>query len=226
MRLEKNSLILEVFPAGTLGCNCSVIYEKNTGEAIIVDPGDDAELVRNFVKKKKLRVTMLLHTHAHFDHIGASEVLSSEFSCPLVLHEKDFGLYKMLPFQASLFGLSCKEPKPADRKLQDEESFGLISGCDSSSKKMREFLKTIHTPGHTEGSCSFYSDFFEEPILLSGDTLFKGSVGRTDLPGGDHQTLIRSIKNRMLVLPDETLCIPGHGMTTTVFREKKDNPFL
>lgn len=226
MRFEKDSLILESFPAGSLGCNCSVIYEKNTGEAIIVDPGDDAGLIRQFVKKKSLKVTMLLHTHAHFDHIGASEALGSEFSCPVILHEKDFGLYKMLPFQASLFGLSCAEPKEADRKLEDGESFGLHLEEQVGDKKMKAFLTTLHTPGHTEGSCSFYSEFFGEPLLLSGDTLFQGSVGRTDLPGGDHDTLIHSIKDRLLVLPEETLCIPGHGPSTSIYKEKKDNPFL
>lgn len=224
MFYEKDSLCLDSFPAGTLACNCTVIYEKKSREALIVDPGNDLQLILDYVSKNKLKVKSLLHTHAHFDHIGASEKLAQAFSCPLYLHEKDFLLYEMLPFQAQFFGMKADTPSSPPLKLNDEEFFGLE--LTEGTRKLKEFLKTLYTPGHTEGSCSFYTEFFDKPVLLSGDTLFKGSVGRTDLPGGDHDTLVKSIKTRLLTLPEETLCIPGHGPETVIYSEKRANPFL
>ena len=226
MKFIKDSLVLESFPVGTLACNCSIIYDDLSKEAIIVDPGNDVDFILSYVAKKKLIVKKLLHTHAHFDHIGASSTLSQKLNCPVFLHEDDFSLYKKLPLQALFFGTVCAIPKAADYKLHDEECFGLSLGSHLGEGKLVEFLKTLHTPGHTEGSCSFYSDYFDEPILLSGDTLFRRSVGRSDLPGGDGETLIHSIKTRILPLPSETICIPGHGPQTSLYEEAKENPFL
>lgn len=226
MEYQKGSLVLESFPVGSLACNCSVIYEKNSGAAIIVDPGNDLDLILKYVSSKSLKVKMLLHTHAHFDHIGASGSLSAKLGCPLLLHEEDFSLYKTLPMQALFFGQVCGPPKAPSRKIHDEEIFGLVLGNGEGEGKLTSFLKTLHTPGHTQGSCSFYTEYFGEPLLLSGDTLFKESIGRTDLPGGNSETIIRSIKNRLLTLPEETVCIPGHGPKTSIYKEKKFNPYI
>lgn len=227
MKYQKDSLVLDSFPVGTLACNCSIIYDNNSKDAIIIDPGNDPDLILKYVSDHALKVKVLLHTHAHFDHIGGSGRLSSELKCPVYLHPDDFFLYKMLPVQALFFGEVCGVPKAADHKIHDEELFGLVlKDSQGQGDKLVEFLKTLHTPGHTPGSCSFYSDYFDKPLLLSGDTLFKASIGRTDLPGGNQETLIHSIKSRILTLPEETLCIPGHGMSTSLYVEKKQNPFL
>lgn len=225
MRLTKDSLVLESFPVGTLSCNCSVIYDVKTREAIIIDPGNDLEFILSYVKKEKLKVGQLLHTHAHFDHIGASSALGEKLACPVLLHQGDLSLYKKLPFQAMFFGEVCSVPRDPDRMIHDEELFGFNQNPEGSGA-LRDFLKALHTPGHTEGSCSFYTEFFHEPLLLSGDTLFKGSIGRTDLPGGDHDTLVKSIRNRILPLPEETVCIPGHGPGTRIYEEVRSNPYF
>ncbi len=228
MKWEKNNLIMESFPVGTLACNCCIIYEKETREALIIDPGNDSDLILKFVAQKKLKVKSLLHTHAHFDHIGGSSFLSTELNCPVHLHTDDFFLHKALPLQAMYFGEKIPEPKPVDHIIRDEETFGLnLSNLvNPQESKLIPFLKTLHTPGHTPGSCCFYSEYFDEPLLLSGDTLFRESVGRTDLPGGDSHSLIKSIKNRIFPLTAETQCIPGHGPMTSIYHEKKHNQFL
>ena len=163
MKWEKNNLIMESFPVGTLACNCCIIYEKETREALIIDPGNDSDLILKFVAQKKLKVKSLLHTHAHFDHIGGSSFLSTELNCPVHLHTDDFFLHKALPLQAMYFGEKIPEPKPVDHIIRDEETFGLnLSNLvNPQESKLIPFLKTLHTPGHTPGSCCFYSEYFD-----------------------------------------------------------------
>lgn len=215
------NLKLETFSTGSLGCNCSILYSSATKEALIIDPGDNQETIVSKVEKLGITVKGLLHTHAHFDHIGASKDLKAKFNCPMYLHEGDKLLYQALPAQAMMFGRAPMLAGKVDSWLADEEEFSL------SDPELKNFLKTFHTPGHTQGSCCFYSEKVGElPILFAGDTLFQGSIGRTDLPGGDFNQIKKSIKDRLYRLPEESLVITGHGPSTTLFQEMRYNPFV
>lgn len=220
INLTKNSLRLVSFPVGNYACNCSILYSESTREAVIIDPGNDQELILKKIKELNIDVKKLLHTHAHFDHIGRSSNISEATKATMHLHKGDQFLYDMLPQQGLYFGEKIGTPKPIDSYLEDGETFSL------ADPEINTFLKTLHTPGHTPGSCCFYSEYFDTPHLFSGDTLFMQSIGRTDLPGGDGRLIIKSIKERLLVLPDETLVTPGHGPMTNILEEKKYNPFL
>ena len=228
MKSQKDqTLLVESFPVGTLRCNCSIIYSPQTLEAIIIDPGNDWQLVYHRVKEKHLKVRLLLHTHAHFDHIGQSDQLRSKLGCSLLLHQDDLFLYENLPAQGLFFGERISRPQPVDSFIKQDDMFGLlVKGAQFKEPRFIEFLKTLHTPGHTPGSCSFYSEHFNPPLLFSGDTLFLNSIGRTDLPGGDANKIVASIKHKLFVLPDETVCIPGHGEKTCISKEKRTNPFV
>lgn len=161
-----------------------------------------------------------MHTHAHFDHIGKSSEISMATGATIHLHKEDQPLYDMLPQQGLFFGQKVGAPKPIDSYLYDGESFSL------TDPEINTFLTTLHTPGHTPGSCCFYSEYFDTPHLFSGDTLFQQSIGRTDLPGGNGRLIIKSIKEKLLVLPEETFVITGHGPSTSIYQEKRHNPFL
>lgn len=211
---------IETFQMGSFGCNCSLIYSEVTKEAIIVDPGNDGEALMQKINERGLKVKKLLHTHAHFDHIGCSKEIKKKTGATIHLHQKDELLYKALPAQAILFGQLPMTAGKVDEWINDEEEFSLE---DSGLEK---FLKSIHTPGHTEGSICFYTEVRGEPLLFSGDTLFNQSIGRTDLPGGDFNRIKKSIKDRLYTLPDETLIITGHGPMTRILDEKKSNPFV
>jgi hydroxyacylglutathione hydrolase len=215
------TLAIESFATGSLGCNCSILYSEATMEAIIIDPGDDKNAILNRVSDLGIKVKALLHTHAHFDHIGASKELKQEFNCPMHLHQGDKLLYQALPAQAMMFGRPPILPGKVDSWLEDGEEFSL------SDEDLKNFLKTVHTPGHTQGSCCFYlENAGDRPILFAGDTLFQGSIGRTDLPGGDFNQIKKSIKERLYSLPDESLVITGHGPSTTLFEEMRFNPYV
>ena len=220
MEIKKNSLILISFPVGSYQCNCSILYSDKTREAIIIDPGNDHTFILKKISDLNLKVKKLLHTHAHFDHIGRSTEVANATGATLHLHKGDQFLYDALPMQGTFFRQIVGIPKAIDSYLEDGEEFGF------EDPEMKNFLKTIHTPGHTPGSCSFYTEYFDEPIAFAGDTLFQQSIGRTDLPGGDSNLIIKSIKSRLLTLPDETKVIAGHGPDTRIFDEKKYNPFV
>jgi glyoxylase-like metal-dependent hydrolase (beta-lactamase superfamily II) len=211
------TLAVETFPIGSLSCNCSLVYDTLTREALVVDPGDDAVELIAQVRKRELQVTSLLHTHAHFDHIGGSNAVKAELGAPMLLHRDDVELYRQLRQQGLMFGFPVAPPGELDQLI--EEGFEVQLG-------ERSLLTTIHTPGHTPGSCCFYTEIAGEPLLFSGDTLFYRSVGRTDLPGGDPDALIRSIKERLFPLPEESYVVPGHGETTTLAAERRSNPFV
>ncbi len=215
-----NPVKLETFPMGSFACNCSFIYDEKTKEAIIIDPGDDLDGILSKVRKKNLNVKALLHTHAHFDHIGCSKKLKDELGADLLLHKSDESLYQSLSFQTQMFNLPPLEVGEIDTYLDDEMEFSL------ENSSLNNFLKTIFTPGHTEGSCCFYTEIYSEPILFSGDTLFQNSIGRTDLPGGDFERIKKSIKDRLYHLPEETKVITGHGPMTSILNEKRHNPFV
>ena len=218
--LKKNSLNLVSFPVGSYACNCSILYSDKSREAIIIDPGNDQELILREIKKLNISVLKLIHTHAHFDHIGRSSEVSIATGASIHLHKGDQFLYDMLPQQGLFFGQRVGAPKALDNYLEEGETFSF------SDPEMKNFMTTLHTPGHTPGSCCFYSEYFDTPQLFAGDTLFQQSIGRTDLPGGDGKQIIKSIKERLLTLPDETKVIAGHGPATVIYQEKKYNPFL
>jgi hydroxyacylglutathione hydrolase len=213
-------LKIQSFSTGALGCNCSIIYSDESKQAIIIDPGDDELNIISKVEKLGLQVVKLLHTHAHFDHIGCSKNLKHKLGCSMHLHQGDEQLYQALSLQRQMFAIGDGDgPGVIDSWLLDEEEFSL-------DEEFSSFLKTLYTPGHTEGSCCFYTEYFEKPILFAGDTLFQQSIGRTDLPGGDFEKIKKSIKQRLYLLPDETRVITGHGQETSIFQEKRSNPFI
>lgn len=220
--MTKNTtpLRIETLPIGSYACNCSIIYSELTKEAIIIDPGNDHKALMKRVDALNIKVKKLLHTHAHFDHIGNSNEVKKATGATIHLHKDDKFLYDQLPMQGQFFGQTVGAPGPIDQYLNDDEEFSL------EDSNLNNFLKTIHTPGHTPGSCCFYTNHFENPVLFAGDTLFLNSIGRTDLPGGDSRKIIKSIKEKLLVLPEETSVVTGHGPLTRIFEEKKFNPFL
>ena len=211
-------LVVETFAVGSLGCNCSLVYERDSRRAIVIDPGDDPEALLQAVGERGLKVTQLLHTHAHFDHIGGSDAVKRRLGTPILLHRDDEELYRRLQEQGLLFGIRV----PAAGRG------GSVSSRRASRWTLgaRTLLTTIHTPGHSPGSCCFYTEVTGKPLLFAGDTLFRQSVGRTDLPGGDPYALIKSIKQRLFELPAESYVVPGHGEHTTLHAEQRHNPFL
>ena len=210
----KERMIHEIFPVGPLQCNCSVIGDENTHEALVIDPGDDVETILEILQKHSLRLTQIVVTHAHIDHIGGAVKLKNLTGAPLLLNENDDALLKLLDVQASWLGMKNPGVVSIDSPLREGDTLR-IGKLDAS---------VIHTPGHTQGSiCLFLAT---QNILIAGDTLFQGSIGRTDLPGGSFEQIIRSIHQKLLVLPDATIVVPGHGPSTTIQEERERNPFL
>jgi glyoxylase-like metal-dependent hydrolase (beta-lactamase superfamily II) len=204
-------LNLETFPVGPLGCNCSLLWDPATGQGVVVDPGGDGAKIRKRVEALDFKVAALLHTHAHFDHVGATRELQDLWQCPAYLHGDDTFLIEALPQQTGMFGMpSIPQPEMA----------GLHAGDGHLG------LTTLHTPGHTPGSCCFHGPFTKGKVVLAGDTLFRGGVGRTDLWGGSWDLLEQSIRRDLYVLEDATLVIPGHGPATTIGEEAGGNPFV
>ena len=207
-------MLHEVFPVGVLGCNCSIIGDEQTREAMVVDPGDDIDRVLLTLAKHQLTCKQIVITHAHIDHIGGAMKLKAATGAPILLNQNDEMLIKMLPMQAAWIGMAPPGHVEYDQHLGDGAR--LTTGAIEA--------QVIHTPGHTEGSLCLYIP--AEKTLIAGDTLFAGSIGRTDLPGGDYEKIIRSIKGKLTVLPEETLVVPGHGPSTSIGVEKETNPFL
>lgn len=225
--MSDQKLALHTFPIGKLGCNCSILYSPQTREAIAIDPGNDADLFLARVAKLNVNVKYLLHTHAHYDHIGQADTIRKKIGTPIYLHKGDLFLYEALPQQAMFFGDRVAVPEGIDHYIEDEEEFSIkIQDTGLQDPHLSKVVKSIHTPGHTPGSCSFYCELFDEPMLFSGDTLFNNSIGRTDLPGGDYDQIIHSIKTRLLTLAPETIVIPGHGASTVLHHESRYNRFL
>jgi glyoxylase-like metal-dependent hydrolase (beta-lactamase superfamily II) len=204
-------LKLESFAVGPLGCNCSLLWDPDRGTGIVADPGGDGPKIRARVEALGFRVTALVHTHAHFDHVGATKELQDLWQCPAHLHDGDGWLIENLALQTGLFGMK-PIPKPEMTALQAGDRF---LGLD-----------TLHTPGHTPGSCCFHGEFERGRVVLAGDTLFQGGVGRTDLWGGSWEELEQSIRRELYALDEGTLVIPGHGPLTTIGDEREGNPFV
>jgi glyoxylase-like metal-dependent hydrolase (beta-lactamase superfamily II) len=207
-------VIHEILPVGQLQCNCSIFGDENTREAIVIDPGDDLSEIQEILDRHQLRVTAIIITHAHIDHIGGAEKLKASTGAPVYMNENDRFLSKNLTMQAAWLGV----PTPEDPGIDvAAEEGGVIPLAKAS-------FQILHTPGHTPGSISLWIP--SENKLIAGDTLFRDSIGRTDLPGGNHKQEISSIREKLLTLPETAVVIPGHGANTTIGREKELNPFL
>jgi hydroxyacylglutathione hydrolase len=207
-------MICETLPVGPLQCNCTILGDEQSREAIVVDPGDNIPGILVLLAKHTLTVKQIVITHAHIDHIAGAQQLKRITGAPILYNQHDLPLVAMMDIQAGWLNIPTPEVAPPDADLSDNQTVK-IHGLTAN---------VLHTPGHTPGSLSLYLP--DQSLLLAGDTLFAGGVGRTDLPGGDSRTLIRSIQNRLLTLPDETIVIPGHGPNTSIGQERETNPFL
>ena len=207
-------MILETFPVGPLQCNCTILGDEAAGEAIVIDPGDEVSRIHRRLTELGLKLKQILVTHAHIDHVGGALRLKRLTGAPILLNENDLPLLAMMNDQAGWLGIAPPETAPPDENLSE----GLTVGLDHYPAQV------LYTPGHTQGSICLH--FAPLKLLIAGDTLFAGSIGRTDLPGGNSGQIIDSIHSRLLTLPDETKVLTGHGPATTIGAERRSNPFL
>jgi len=240
---ETAKLIHEILPVGMLQCNCHIIGDPKTRDALVIDPGDDAERILEVIKRHKLRVSDIVITHTHIDHVGGLRRIQQATGAPVRMHADDLDLYRMLDVQAAWIGCKAPEKVEVDELLREGDTV----------RWGRFGAQVLHTPGHTQGSVCLYipagSKWSPHPMpselpggqapvvdaksarhepgrLFAGDTLFAGSIGRTDLWGGSFDAIIHSLKGKVLALPDETIVFPGHGPSTTIGEERETNPFL
>lgn len=207
-------MIHEIILVGPLACNCSIIGDEATHQAMVIDPGDEIGAVLAIVRKHNLEVKHIVITHAHIDHVGGAMKLRAATGAPILLNQNDYALLKMLDLQAAWIGMAA----PGNVEIDHSVTSGETVAAGSHAAQI------LHTPGHTEGSICLY--FPVEKKLIAGDTLFRGSIGRTDLPGGSTEKIMRSLHNTVLALPDDTAVVPGHGELTTIGEERASNPFL
>jgi hydroxyacylglutathione hydrolase len=207
-------MIHEILRVGMLQCNCSVFGDETTGEAVVIDPGDEIGRITAILDKHHLRVKAIIVTHAHIDHIGGAQKLKALTGAPVYMNANDQELYDHIDEQAQWLSVATPEKTGIDVNAREGESVKLGAA---------EF-QVLETPGHTQGSISVWIP--AENKLVAGDTLFLDSIGRTDLPGGDHRQILRSIHDKLLPLDDAVVVIPGHGANTTIGRERRRNPFL
>ncbi len=224
------NLIHEILPVGMLQCNCSIVGDRQAREALVIDPGDEVDRILNVLKKHDLKVRAIVSTHAHIDHVGGLAKLHRATGAPVLMHRDDLELYLAMPQQAAWLGVEAPETTEVEGFLSDGDDL-LWGGFKA---------QVIHTPGHSRGSLSVYlpprgedagkdsasESMIEVPRLFAGDTLFAGSIGRTDLWGGSLGDILRSIHEKLLLLPEHTLVYPGHGPATSIGKEKESNPFL
>jgi len=205
-------MILIRLVVGPLQVNCFILADDKTREAVVIDPGDDARDILKIIGEKGLKVRYIVNTHAHFDHVGANTAIKEATGAELLLHEADAPVLATVSHQSRSFGMNPVSSPAADRLLKHGD---IIAAGEIS-------LKVLHTPGHTPGGISL----LEQGMVFTGDALFAGSIGRTDFPGGDLMTLLRSIKTRLMTLPDDTKVFSGHGPESTIGEERRENPFL
>jgi len=200
----------EIIPVGLLGCNCILLWDTQSKEGALVDPGAEAERISEHIKELNINIKAILLTHAHFDHVGDAAALQNLWTCPVFLHTDDFPLLELLNEQTESYGIPPIQ-KPDATPLRDDLPLG---------------IKAVSTPGHSAGSSTFLFESTKGKTALVGDTLFSKGVGRTDLWGGSRKTLENSIKTKLYTLDDDTLVIPGHGPSTTIGSERRGNPFV
>jgi glyoxylase-like metal-dependent hydrolase (beta-lactamase superfamily II) len=205
-------MIIEQLEVGPIMANCYIVGCEDTGKAVVIDPGEDADRILQRLAAKTLTVVYLINTHGHFDHVGGNRRMKSATDAPLLIHEGDAPMLNRLASDASMFGLSAENSPAPDRTLTDGDAIAFGNHA----------LAVLHTPGHSPGGVALHGD----GCVFVGDTLFSGSIGRTDLPGGDYDTLIRSVREKLFTLPDDTRVFCGHGPETTIGREKRHNPFF
>ncbi len=205
-------MIIESLEVGPIMANCFILGCEKTKEAAVIDPGGDADMILMELSRLGLKVKYLINTHGHFDHVGANKRMKTVTGAPILIHAGDAPMLMRLSKDALMFGLTAENSPEPDQKISDGDKirFGEIT------------LKVIHTPGHSPGGVALLT----EGHVFVGDTLFSGSIGRTDLPGGDYNTLISSVRNKLFILDDNTAVHCGHGPDTTIGREKQYNPFF
>lgn len=204
----------KILPVGVLQCNCSVVGDEQSHEAMVIDPGDQIDEILAILRQAKLTLKYIVVTHAHIDHVGGAMKLKAATGAPILLNQNDIALLKMLDMQAGWLGMPPPGAVQVDGSLNDGQKLQ-IGNINS---------QVIQTPGHTEGSiCLLFSS---EKKLIAGDTLFAGSIGRTDLPGGSFDKIMHSLHTQLMALPDEIEVVPGHGPLTTIGQERETNPFL
>ena len=217
------SLRRQTFPVGALGCNCTIVSCPETSEALVIDPGDEADEILAALTRDGLTAVKLVHTHAHFDHVMATGDVAAQTGAEIWLHRGDRWLYDHAVMQTELFGVRRPDGRPWQPPPAPTHE---LAGDEAVAFGRRE-ARALHTPGHTPGSiCLYFERGAETPLLFAGDTLFRGSIGRTDLWGGSTPAIRKSIRERLLTLPDDTLVIPGHGRETSVLREREENPHV
>jgi len=207
-------MIFEILPVGPLSANCFILGCEESKEGVVVDPGGDPERVISVIERLGLRITYIINTHGHFDHVGGNGLLLEHTGAALLIHEDDVRFLSMAANVALKYGVSSENSPPPDRHLEE----GMIISFGGHR------IEVLHTPGHTPGGCCLHIS--SEKLVITGDTLFAEGVGRTDFPGGSHQQLIDSIRSRLLTLPEETRVYPGHGPSTTIGHEKRYNPYI
>jgi len=207
-------MIHEILPVGPLECNCSIIGDETSHEAMVIDPGDDIADILGLIHKHNLQVKQIVITHAHIDHVGGAMKLRAATGARILLNQNDYALLKMLDLQAAWIGMG------SPGNVEIDHSIGELDKIQAGPL----VAHVMHTPGHTEGSICLY--FPAQQKLIAGDTLFAGSIGRTDLPGGSFEKIISSLHEKLLALADDTVVVPGHGPLTTIGEERESNPFL
>lgn len=205
-------MIIQSLVVGPIQANCFILGCEKTKEAVVIDPGDEAKRILAGLQKQALQLKYIINTHGHFDHVGANKALKDKTGAPLLIHRVEAPMLAQLSASAAVWGMQMDNSPPADRLLEDGDriAFGEIT------------LEVIHTPGHSLGGISLYTP----KDLFVGDTLFAGSIGRTDFPGGDYETLIAGVRARLFVLDDDVRVYPGHGPSTTIGEERRFNPFF
>jgi glyoxylase-like metal-dependent hydrolase (beta-lactamase superfamily II) len=207
---------VETLSVGPLGCNCSIVADLQSKRAIVIDPGGDFDEIDRRLRALGVTVDAIVHTHTHVDHVGATAELQRKTGAAASIHEGDRFLYDLLPIQAALIGTDVPVVADVDGALADGRTLR-AGGLE---------LAVLHTPGHTPGSCCFVATAGGATRVFAGDTLFRGSIGRTDLWGGDSDAILRSIHQKLLTMPDDTVVVTGHGGSTTIGGERASNPFL
>jgi hydroxyacylglutathione hydrolase len=204
-------VIIQSLTVGPIQANCFILGDEQTKEAVVIDPGDEARRIQTALQKQALTLKYIINTHGHFDHVGANKALKDLTGAPVLIHPGDAPMLSDLTASARMWGMQA-ENSPPDQLIKDGDRiiFGQIT------------LEVIHTPGHSPGGISLYTP----KVVFVGDTLFAGSIGRTDFPGGDYDLLIAGVRKKLFILDDDVQVFPGHGPDTTIGYERKYNPFF